>query len=66
MNIQGWRTFLVQLAMVASITAVALMTLSVELVTAVGGVFAIIHGASIYGKKIQGEQEIRKNGNGGK
>ena len=67
--IVGWRTLIVQLAMVCSITAVALLTTSVELVTAVGGVFVIITGTSVYGKKVAGEQEITKivkrNGNGG-
>ena len=63
--IVGWRTLIVQLSMVGSITAVALLTTSVELVTAVGGVFVVIAGANVYGKKVAGEQEIRKRNGGG-
>jgi hypothetical protein len=63
--IVGWRTLIVQLAMVGSITAVALLTQSVELVTATGGVFVVITGANVYGKKTAGEQEIKRRNGGG-
>lgn len=61
--IEGWRTFLVQLTMVISITWVALETQSTDLCLTLGGVYSIIMGTAVYGKKIAGEQEIlKKNG----
>ena len=55
----GWRIFLTNCAIVGCTTAVAILTKSVELVTACGVVFIAISGGAILNKKIQGEQALK-------